>query len=477
MTGRPSPCLTIADIADATGGTLLRGSMNEKIYGVSTDTRDLRTGNLFIPLRGPNFDGHDFIAGAVDRGARAFLAERRKRGGIPAFSGEIAWIEVGDTLAALGDIARCWRKRFENPVIAVTGSAGKTTTKEMIASICSLDRNILKTEGNFNNLVGLPLTLLKLRDGIDLAIVELGTNAPGEIERLARLAGPSIGVITCIGPAHLEGLGTVTDVWEEKGKLFEVMAGEGIAVLNLDDPEIAVLAGRWKGRRITCSLSGPADITAENIRPADGWKTAFTLHIRGIREDVVLAAPGLHNVRNALAAAGAASAAGCDPGVIARGLNAVRPVTGRMEIEALGNGAHLIHDAYNANPLSVAEALNTLVNLSGDGRRIVILGDMLELGGKAPHFHGEIGRKLGRSGIDTLFLKGEFARLTAEAAVEAGMDRGRIFLFDGPDDAIPLLREVKQGNAWILLKGSRKMNLDELIPGIRLLWERQNDLK
>jgi len=201
MTGRPSPCLTIGDIVDATGGKLLRSRMNEKIYGVSTDTRTILPGNLFIPLTGPNFDGHDFIAKAVDSGARAFLTGRTHRDRIPAFTDDIAWIEVGDTLAALGDIAHCWRKRFKGPVIAVTGSAGKTTTKEMIATICSLDRNILKTEGNFNNLVGLPLTLLKLKDGVDLAILELGTNAPGEIERLTRLAEPAIGVITCIGPA------------------------------------------------------------------------------------------------------------------------------------------------------------------------------------------------------------------------------------------------------------------------------------
>jgi len=473
MTGRPSPCLIIGDIVDATGGKLLRGCMNEKVYGVSTDTRTIQAGNLFIPLTGPNFDGHDFIPGAVGSGARAFLTERTHRNRIPAFAGDIPWVEVDDTLAALGDIAHHWRKRFAGPVIAVTGSAGKTTTKEMIASICSLGQNILKTEGNFNNLVGLPLTLLKLTDGIDLAVLELGTNAPGEIERLARLAEPSIGVITCIGPAHLEGLGTVSDVREEKGKLFDVMDRQGIAVLNLDDPEIAVLADRWKGKRITCSLSGPADITAENIRPADTWKTAFTLHIGGIRDDVVLAAPGLHNVRNALVAAGAAMAAGCAPDCIARGLNAVRPVSGRMEIETLDNGAYLIHDAYNANPLSVGEALNTLVNISGACKRIVILGDMLELGKKAPHFHEEIGRKLGRSGIDALFLKGEFARLTAEAAVEAGMDRVRIRFFNGADDAMPRLKEVVQRNAWILLKGSRKMNLDELIPGIRLIGNRE----
>jgi UDP-N-acetylmuramoyl-tripeptide--D-alanyl-D-alanine ligase len=473
MTNLPSPFLTIGDIIETTGGKLLRGRLEQTILGISTDTRTIETGNLFIPLMGPNFDGHDFLTRAVTGGAGAFLTEKPRRNDVPVFPDEIAWIEVDNTLTALGDIAHDWRKRFEGRVIAITGSAGKTTTKEMIASICSLERSILKTEGNFNNLIGLPLTLLRLQDGIDLAILELGTNAPGEIGRLARLAEPDIGVITNIGPAHLEGLGTVSAVREEKGSLFAVMDHRGIAVFNLDDPEIEILRQRWPGDRITFSLSAPADITAENIRKIEIWKTAFILNIQGIKEDVVLSVPGRHNVRNALAAAAAATAAGCKPSLISRGLTAVRPVSGRMEIETLPNGAHLIHDAYNANPLSVGEALKTLVDISGSHQRIVFLGDMLELGAEAKRFHAEIGGQIGRAGIHRLFLKGEFSQVTAEAAVAEGMDRERIFFFNGTADAIPALQNVATKGDWILLKGSRKMNLNELIPDIRRLGDQE----
>lgn len=468
MTNLPSPLLTIRDIVDATGGSLVRGRLEQTVLGVSTDTRTLEAGNLFIPLTGPNFNGHDFLTKAVTAGAGAFLAEKRHRGDVPAFAEAIAWIEVNDTLKALGDIAHGWRKRMNCQVMAVTGSAGKTTTKEMIAAICSPNRKILRTEGNFNNLVGLPLTLLKLQEEIDLAILELGTNAPGEIERLTRLAMPDIGVLTNIGPAHLEGLGTLSDVREEKGMLFAVMNHQGTAILNLDDPEIDLLRKRWQGKQISFSLSAPADVTAENIHPVETWKTAFILNIRGTKKEIVLSVPGRHNVHNALAAAAAATAVGCEPSLISRGLHAFRPVTGRMEIETLPSGAHLIHDAYNANPLSVAEALKTLVELSGNSRRIVVFGDMLELGDHSAAYHEEIGRQIGASKIYALFLKGDLARITADAAESAGLDRNHIFFFDGKGTAIPALREVVSKGDWVLLKGSRKMHLDELIPDIRL---------
>ncbi len=467
MTDPPSPLLTIRDIIEATGGSLIRGRLEQAVRGVSTDTRTLEAENLFIPLTGTNFNGHAFLTEAVSLGAAAFLTEKRHRGDVPAFTEKIAWIEVADTLRALGDIAHGRRKKANCRVIAVTGSAGKTTTKEMTADICSLDRNVLKTEGNFNNLVGLPLTLLKLQGEIDLAILELGTNAPGEIERLARLAAPDVGVLTNIGPAHLEGLGTVAAVREEKGMLFAVMDQRGTAILNLDDPEIDLLRKRWQGNRLSFSLSAPADVTAENIRPVETWKTSFILNIQGTKEEIVLSVPGRHNIYNALAAAAAATAVGCEPSLIGQGLHAFRTVTGRMEIEFLPGGAHLIHDAYNANPLSVAEALKTLVELSGDSRRIVVFGDMLELGDHSAAYHEEIGRQIGASKIYALFLKGDLARITAKAAESAGLDRNHIFLFDGKGTAIPALREVVSKGDWVLLKGSRKMHLDDLIPDIR----------
>ena len=468
MTPFPSPLLRIRDIVHFTNGTLVQGRPERTVLGISTDSRVLAAGNLFIPLAGPRFNGHDFLTKAVSLGAEALMTERHRRHAVPALPGDIPWIEVSDTLKALGDIAHGWRKRMNCRVVAVTGSAGKTTTKEMIAAIGSLNGKILKTEGNLNNLIGLPLTLLGLREETELAIVELGTSGPGEIARLAGLAEPDIGVITNIGPAHLEGLGSVVSVREEKGKLFSVMNHRGVAILNLDDPEIAVLRDRWRGEQMTFSMSVPADITAENIRQVKNWKTAFRINIQGVKNGVVLSVPGRHNVQNALAAAAAASAAGCAPYLICRGLNGFRPIAGRMEIEPLANGAHLIHDAYNANPLSVDEALKTLTELSRTGRRIVVFGDMLELGNQAVAYHKEIGHRIGELGIYALFLKGAYSRVTAEAAEASGLDKNHIFFFDGNAKAIPALRETVSRGDWILLKGSRKMNLEELIPEIRL---------
>jgi UDP-N-acetylmuramoyl-tripeptide--D-alanyl-D-alanine ligase len=467
MTDPASPSLTVAEIITATGGTLLQGNPGTSIRGISTDTRTIKPGNLFIPLMGPNFSGHDFLAKAVTDGARAFLSAKSYRSCIPELPPDIAHVEVIDTLQALGDIAHAWRMRFHCRVIAITGSAGKTTTKEMMGAICTQGHNILKTAGNLNNLVGLPHTLFGLKDVIDLAVLELGTNSPGEIARLAYMAAPDIGIITNVGPAHLEGLGSVEAVREEKGSLWQVMDHRGVAVFNLDDPQIVILKKRWRGEYITCSLTGPADVTAETIRPIKAGKSAFTLNIQDQKEKIILSSPGRHNVGNALLAAGSALAAGFNSEEIARGLHAFRSVPGRMEIETLPNGAHLIHDAYNANPLSVGEALKTLSELSGAGRRIMVFGDMLELGDQAAAYHEEIGRKIGKLDIYALFLKGDFSRVTAKAAEASGLDRNHIFFFDGKAKAIPALREnVSQGD-WILLKGSRKMNLDELIPEIR----------
>ncbi len=468
-----TPCLTILEIVKATQGTLAHGATEDVVCGVSTDTRTLAPGNLFIPLAGPNYNGHDYIRGAVAGGAKAFLYERSQRSLIPALKHKVARIEVDDTLRAFGDLAYAWRRRFSCPVIAVTGSAGKTTTKEMLASISAQQHRILKTDGNFNNLIGLPRTILGLKDETELAILELGTNAPGEIERLSRIAAPDIGVITNIGPAHLEGLGSLEAVREEKGSLFRVMNHQGIAILNLDDPQITILGSRWQGRKLTCSLNQSADITAENIRAVETGKCAFSLVIHGKRTDIMLSLPGRHNVTNAILAVAAASAAGLSQNAITEGLYTFLPVPGRMTIETLPSGATLVHDAYNANPLSMGEALNTLVNLSGGHRRILILGDMLELGNQAREYHEELGRSIAKAGIHYLLLKGDFAEVTAQAASASGMGRKQIFIFTGKEDALPLIGEVLSEDAWILIKGSRKMNLDELIPGIRGLGKRE----
>ena len=452
--------LSAEEILKATGGAPLRGGPCWSCRGISTDTRTLAAGDLFIALAGENFDGHDYLAKAAERGAAGLLIRADAAKKLAMAPGELPVIAVPDTLRALGDIARDWRQRFQIPVVAITGSSGKTTTKEMIATIASRTRNTLKTEGNLNNRIGVPLTLLRLRKNHEIAVVEMGTNSPGEIAMLAAIALPDVGLITNIGPAHIEGLGSLDAIREEKGSLFEVMAGRGAAILNHDDPAIGVLAGRLQGKRVTFGLGPDAAITARRVETVGPEGVRFDLVIDGIGAPVFLAAAGEHNVRNALAAAAAAWTLGFDRSQIAAGLAAFRPVPGRTEIRQLGNGAHLVIDTYNANPASVREALKTLQGLRGNGKAVVILGDMLELGERSEEWHEEIGALLANTDIQDLFLKGSLTKALAAGAIRMGFPAERIAFFDDPQQVVSSLRSWLKKGDWVLIKGSRKMKME-----------------
>ena len=454
------PILSAEEILKATGGASLQGGRGWSCRGVSTDTRTLIAGNLFIALKGENFDGHDCLTQAAAREAAALLIRADAAEKLAALPEDVPAIGVPDTLRALGGIAGDWRRRRPVPLVAITGSSGKTTTKEMVATIAARMRNILKTEGNLNNRIGLPLTLLKLREEHELVIVEMGTNSPGEIAALAAIAAPDVGLITNIGPAHLEGLGSLTTIREEKGSLFEIMAGRGTAILNHDDPAIGLLAARWRGSGITFGLGPGADVTGRRIEPIGPEGIRFNLVIDGIGAPVFLAAAGEHNVMNALAAAAASWALGFDRHEIAAGLAAFRPVPGRTEIRRLGNGAFLIIDAYNANPASVREAVKTLQGLRGSGGAIAILGDMLELGERSEALHREIGTLLADSNIHDLFLKGPLTKALAAGAVRSGFPAERITFFEDPEIVVSSLRSRLNKGDWILIKGSRKMKME-----------------
>ena len=455
-----APILSAEEILKATGGAPLRGGRGWSCRGVSTDTRTLTAGNLFIALAGENFDGHGCLKKAAERGAAGLLIRADAAEKLAAAPEEVPAIGVLDTLRALGDIAGDWRRRFPVPLVAITGSSGKTTTKEMVATITARVRNILKSEGNLNNRIGLPLTLLKLREEHELVIVEMGTNSPGEIATLAAIAAPDVGLITNIGPAHLEGLGSLEAIREEKGSLFEIMAGRGTAILNHDDPAIGLLAGRWRGKGITFGLGPGAEVTGRRIEPAGPEGVRFNLVIDGIGAPVFLAAAGEHNVINALAAAAASWALGLDRHEIAAGLAAFRPVPGRTEIRRLGNGAFLMIDAYNANPASVREALKTLQGLRGSGGAIAILGDMLELGEQSEALHQEIGTLLADANIHDLFLKGSLTKALAAGAIRRGFPAERITFFEDPEKVVSSLRSRLKKGDWILIKGSRKMKME-----------------
>ena len=464
MTTQQEPVLTIGEIVTATGGQLVQGQSDRICRGISTDTRTLSPGNLFIALVGDRFDGHAFVPSAVTKGATGIIFEEGRKVGVQPEAHSVAIIAVKDTVRALGDIAHVWRMRFTIPVIAVTGSSGKTTTKEMTASILSLTKMVVKNRGNFNNLIGLPLTLLQINASHDAAVVELGTNLPGEIARLTDIARPVIGVITNVGPAHLEGLKNLDGVREEKADLFRTMTAEGIAVINSDDEAVVRAAHQWKGKTITFGLTHGSSVGATSIKIRGEKGITFTLSIGRRKRELTMAVLGEHNVYNALAAAACSHACGIDYDDICRGLTAFRQVSGRMELFRLWKGAFLIDDTYNANPSSVKEALKTLRDLAGRKGSTLIFGDMLELGDRAEEIHEDIGMAIADTGVGRLILRGRFSRAVAAGAQKKGLSGDRIFFFDDSGDIADFIVKSLRDGEWILIKGSRGMHM-EVITG------------
>jgi UDP-N-acetylmuramoyl-tripeptide--D-alanyl-D-alanine ligase len=464
------PPLSMREILQATDGVPIAGEGGRVFTGVSTDTRSLREGDLFVALRGERFDGHGFLGAAVRAGAAGVVVDRDLSPETIRELGSAAAVRVEDTLTALGRIARSWRRRFALPVLAITGSAGKTTTKEMAATILAKTKRVLKTEGNFNNLVGLPLTLLGLREEHEAAVLELGTNRPGEIAALTWIAGPDVGVITNVGPAHLEGLRSLEAVAEEKVDLFRFLPENGAAVINIDDERIRRLAETIRRRRITFGMGKDADVSAGNVRHGEDRNVRFHLRIQGIDMDLTLPVAGEHNVYNALAAAASCSVLGADIEQIRQGLADFKPVAGRMSIVRLKNGACVIDDTYNANPASVEEALKTLRALRGACRSAVVMGDMLELGDSAASWHEQVGGFLADSGADAIFLRGKLSREVAAGALERGFDRNRIFLFEEVDEIASELNARIAAGGWVLVKGSRRMKMEEIVRRIVAQW-------
>ncbi|PKN38847.1 MAG: UDP-N-acetylmuramoyl-tripeptide--D-alanyl-D-alanine ligase [Deltaproteobacteria bacterium HGW-Deltaproteobacteria-10] len=457
-----SPKFLLDDVLKATTGNLVTGASEKTFYGISTDSRLVKKGNLFIALKGEKFDGHDFVNQALQLGAAGIIVHDAKVSK-DLTDKNVTVIKVVDTLIALGDLAHEWRKRFSIAVIGLTGSSGKTTTKEMIAAIIGRKKNILKTDGNLNNLIGLPQTIFRLTTEHELAILEMGTNTRGEIKRLTQIALPDIGLITNIGPAHLAGFGSIDVVREEKGDLFLNMSPSGTIIVNIDDKAVALCAERWTGRKITFSMSPNADVTVKDIKMNGIKGMSFNLIVDENTQKVEMKIVGLHHVNNAMAAAAAAFAVGTDIKTIAEGLAEFRPFSGRMEMVKLRNGSFLLDDSYNANPASVREALMTLKDLKVHHNGFVFLGDMLELGTESEEMHRKIGMLIATIGINTLFLQGNFSRVTAAGAMEGGLSPENIFFLSNENNGINYLKENLKKGDWILVKGSRGMKMDKIV--------------
>ena len=463
------------EIAAATGGRII-GSETGRVTGVSSDSRTVKPGELFVPLTGQHFDGHDFIADVVGNGVQLILANEKWIAGdgetVPATAedittqplADITIIAVSDTLRALGDLAAAWRQRFEIPVIGVTGSNGKTTTKEMLAAILEQAGPGLKTEGNLNNLIGLPQMLLKLNSDHRWAVIEMGMSEPGEIDRLAEIAAPQVGIVLNAFPAHLETMGSVENVARAKGELLLRLPEKGWAIYNADDPLIAAQPSSEGVHRFSFGL-GRADSRASGIDSFGIAGQRFTLHLPEWSQTIHMQAFGKHNIYNALAAAAAAYAIGVSPEIIRSGLEAFRPFDKRFRLELAGPLV-LIDDSYNANPASMQAALATLAELKDKQQAFVALGDMLELGGDEAEQHRRLGLEAAKV-ADRLYLVGNLTAHTAEGAISAGMPSAKVIRSISHTEIIEdIFARAAEGD-FVLVKGSRGMKMEKVAEGIR----------
>lgn len=449
----------IKTVAGWMKGDLERGDPEAEASGIAIDSRSIRPGEIFLALAGERYDGHDYAAAALDSGAAGVVLSRPVEE-IDRRGGEFALIRVRDPLPALAGLARGYRALFGPAAIAVTGSNGKTTTKNLIGLFLGRARQTLTAPASFNNLIGVSLTILRMSGRDRAAVFELGTNHPGEIGELARLCRPSLAVITNIGPAHIGRFGSLEALAAEKAGVLDCLEGEKTAFLNTDDPRTAALAGRAPGEVIGFGLRSPARVRALGVRSFPGG-VSFRATLRGGELPIEAPLPGRHNILNLLAALAVGDHFGVDPGAMrAAALEAVLP-PGRLERMALG-GVEFVNDAYNANPASMAAALETWLEMDCPGRRILVSGDMNELGDFSEAAHREWGERLSGSGLDTLIFLGPKSRAAA-AAARAVPSAPRVETADDCRRAAKILKEIVRPGDSVLLKGSRKMGLEEIV--------------
>ena len=435
---------------------------------MGSDSRQIRPGELFVPLQGPNFDGHKFIHAALGKGAAGSVARRgwEQGAGDFDFSGKFL-ILVEDVLEALGELAHFWRQQQRAlNVVAITGSNGKTTTKEMAAQILAGSFRILKTEGNLNNLIGLPLMLLRLSPTHEVAVLEMGMNVPGEIRKLKEIAEPQISLITNIGRAHLEFLGSLEGVARAKGELWEGLKAEDWIAVNIDDPRVVRLAASARCRKKTFGMMPEAEVRGAEVEVEEGRGVRFSLIMEGKRLPVRLAAFGQHNVYNALGAASLAAILGMRMDEIAAGLERFQPYSGRGRIFHLGKNVHLLDEAYNSNPDSLMATLSAFSAMKGKSRGLLVMGDMLEIGPDTAEAHERAGRQMGRMGFAHLFCLGEMGGHLAKGAKEAGIEPGGVHLAKDYGEILEGLEDLLHEGDWILVKGSRRMRMERVVAGL-----------
>jgi UDP-N-acetylmuramoyl-tripeptide--D-alanyl-D-alanine ligase len=446
---------TLDELMAATGGVLIHRGSCQTFTGVSTDSRQINPGEIFVALKGERFNGHDFLTTVTQLGAAALIVMDDG----PIFEG-ITIIKVTDTLKALGNIARFHRRRFAVPLIAITGSNGKTTTKDLVASILGKELSLVKTEANYNNEIGLPLTLLKLNSQTEATVVEMGMRGLGQIRNLARIAEPTIGLVTNVGLTHLELLQTQDNIAKAKSELVESLPYDGLAILNGDDAWVREMGNCTQARKVYYGIEGPnLDYQAEIVEMTDSG-SRFKANLNDGSIAITLPVPGRHNVMNAIAAIAAAKELGVTEQSIQNGL-ADPELSGKRLNIIEKNGYRVIDDTYNASPTSVKAAIDVLQSGQSGERKIAVLADMLELGPTADEIHYEIGMYAARKKIDHLFAFGDLAKKYAEGMNKLAEGRGEYF-----SDKQALIKKLKayiKPGDFILVKGSRGMKMEEIV--------------
>jgi UDP-N-acetylmuramoyl-tripeptide--D-alanyl-D-alanine ligase len=456
--------ITVKEVSSAINGRQISGSPDEFVDGLSTDSRKMKPGYIFLALKGERYDGHNFLNNAINAGAMGVIVEPDSTITKKSFSNNLVVINVSSTLKALGDLASWWRKQWQGKVIAITGSNGKSTTKEMTASILSLKVKTMKSPGNFNNLIGLPLTILLLQEQDKLAVLEMGMNMPGEIARLTQIADPNIGLITNVAGAHLEGLNDLHGVMRAKGELLGVMSEKSTAVLNGDDEVYEQLSSTFQGKVVTFGLGKTNHVRAEKIKKIGDRTQAFNICIKGETIPIKIHLPGIHNVLNALSGAAIAFCLSVPNELIAQGLEKFRSIKGRFHFIDLNGGIRIIDDTYNANPSSLRAALQTIKDLAGKSHGLVIgLGEMMELGKESSKYHFDAGQLVADMNARYLVVMGEHGRDVIEGACKGGMERKQTHIATTHAEMSDAIKaHIKKGDI-LFMKGSRKVALDKVV--------------
>ncbi|MCX8006901.1 MAG: UDP-N-acetylmuramoyl-tripeptide--D-alanyl-D-alanine ligase [Coriobacteriia bacterium] len=462
--------LSVERIAEITAGRLVSGDPSAPVNGVSIDSRSVEPGNLFVALPGERVDGHGFVGQAVDAGARAVLVTREDDAVLQAVRAsrnpDAGIVVVEDAIAAVQALAAYHRSRLLCPVVGVTGSTGKTTTKDFLKAVLATTYRVVATEGNRNNELGVPLTVLSAGADTGVLIVEMAMRGPGQIAELARIARPTHGLVTNVGLSHVGVLGSEQAIADAKGELVEAVPESGVVFLNGDDAWTPLLSGKARARIVTYGLADACDVRATDVVVDERGFPVFAL-VRGDEcFEVVLPVLGKHNVYNALAAAAVAFELGVAGGSIASGLAKATMSGMRMDVFEAACGVTVINDAYNANPSSMKAALAALLDLPVQGKRVAVLGDMAELGSLSELAHFQLGEEVARSGIDALVTVGTLARRIADGARAEGMDPDAIRPCATPEEASEVLDDLLERGDAVLVKASRVMGLERVVEGI-----------